>query len=95
MINKKDLDKLLTLTRKWLKEKDQDKSAEYCNQARSLSRAIAKGTSLEYEDMVTGNRIFESAWYVAVKRWPNEQLYIMIERAGEQVDDWEYQGHFI
>lgn len=95
MIMKKDLDKLLTLTRKWLKEKDSEQSKLYCDQALSLSIEIAKGTSLEHEDMVAGNHIFYLARSVAENRWPNEQLYIRIERAGEQVDNWEYQGHLI
>lgn len=95
MLKKKDLDNLLTLVRKWHKEKAPDKSAEYCNQALSLSREIAKGTSMEHEDMVAGNHIFYLARLVAEKRWPNEQLYILVERYGEKVDNWEYQGHFI
>lgn len=93
-MEKKYLDKLLTLTRKWLKEKDPEQSKLYCDQALSLSREIAKGTSLAYEEPL-GNQLFLYAWHVAEKRWPNEQLYIMVERAGEQVDQWEYQGHFI
>ena len=95
MLKKKDLDKLLTLTRKWHGEKDPAQAEMYCNQALSLSREIAKGTSLAAYDGPLGNQLFKYAWHIAEKRWPNEQFYIMIERAGEQVDNWEYQGHFI
>ena len=94
MLKKKDLDRLLTLTRKWLKEKDPGQSKLYGDQASSLSREIAKGTSLAYEEPV-GNRLFLYAWHIAEKRWPNEQLYMMVERSGEQVDNWEYKGDFI
>ena len=95
MLKKTDLDKLLTLTRKWLNEKKPEQSKLYCDQALSLSREIAKGTKFEYEDMCAGNHIFYLARITAENRWPNEQLYIMIERDGENVDNWEYQGHFI
>lgn len=94
MFKKKDLDKLLTLTRKWYKEKDPGQAKLYGDQALSLSREIAAGTSLAYEEP-PGNRLFLYAWHVAEKRWPNEQLYIRVERAGEQVDHWEYKGHSI
>ena len=94
-MEKKDLDRLLTLVRKWLKEKDPEQSKLYCDQARELSREIAKGTQFEYEDMCAGNHVFYLARLTAEKRWPNEQLYIMIERDGETVDNWEYQGHYI
>ena len=94
MLKKNDLDKLLTLTRKWLREKDPDQSRVYCDQATAISRDIAKGTILAYEEP-HGNRLFLYAWTVAEKRWPNEQLYIMIERTGEKIDHWEYEGHFI
>ena len=94
MLQKKDLDKLLTLTRKWHKEKDPAQAEIYCNQATALSKTIAEGTSLAYEEPV-GNRLFLYAWHIAEKRWPNEQLYIMVERAGETVDHWEYEGHSI
>ena len=89
MIAKKDLDKLLTLTRKWHREKDRTKADDYYDQARSLSRDIAKGTKFEHEDMVAGNHIFYLARLVAEKRMPNEQLYMRIEWAGEKVDGWE------
>lgn len=94
MMEKKDLDRLLTLTRKWYNEKDPDQAKLYCDQAVSLSREIAIGTSLAYEDQL-GNQLFKYAWHIAEKRWPNEQFYIMIERDGEKVDCWEYKGHFI
>lgn len=92
-MEKKDLDKLLTFTRKWYNEKDKDIANTYYEQAISLSREIAKGTSLAYEE-VGANQLFRYAWQIAEKRWPNEQLYIMVERTGEQVDHWDYQGHF-
>jgi hypothetical protein len=95
MLRKNDLDKLLTLTRKWYKEKDQDQAKAYCDQALSLSREIANGTSLATYDGPLGNQLFRYACHIAEKRWPNEQLYIMVERAGETVDHWEYQGHSI
>ena len=95
MIAKKDLDRLLTLTRKWYKEKDSTKAALYYDQAHSLSREIAKGTKFEHEDLVAGNHIFYLARLVAEKRWPNEQLYIRLEWAGEKVDSWEYKGHSV
>ena len=95
MIAKKDLDRLLTLTRKWYTEKDPDQSKIYCDQAISLSREIAKGTSLAAYDGPMGNQLFSLAQHIAEKRWPNEQLYIMVERSGEQVDNWEYKGDFI
>ena len=93
-MKKKDLDKLLTLTRKWHKENDLELSHIYYEQAISLSRDIADGTSLAYEEM-GANQLFRYASHIAEKRWPNEQLYIMVERDGEKVDHWEYQGHFI
>lgn len=89
MIAKKDLDKLLTLTRKWCKEKDRTKADDYYGQARSLSRDIAKGTKFEHEDLIAGNYIFYLARLVAEKRMPNEQLYMRIEWAGGKVDGWE------
>ena len=90
MFLKKDLDNLLTLVRKWHKEKDPELSRLYGDQITALSREIAAGTSLAYEEPV-GNRLFLCAWHIAEKRWTNEQFYIMIERAGEKVDGWEYQ----
>ena len=95
MLKKKDLDKLLTLTRKWHKEKDPEQAKLYGDQALSLSREIAAGTTLANYDSPLGNQLFSYAWHVAENRWPNEQLYMMVERAGEQVDHWEYKGHFI
>ena len=94
MLKKKDLDKLLTLTRKWHNEKDQELSHMYYEQAISLSKAIAKGTSLAHEE-AGANQLFRYAWHIAEKRWPNEQLYIMVERSGEKVDHWEYEGYSI
>lgn len=94
MIAKEDLDNLLTLTRKWHNEKDEELSHLYYEQAISLSREIAKGTSLAYEE-AGANQLFRYAWRMAEKRWPNEQLYIMVERSGEKVDQWEYEGHSI
>ena len=94
MIARKFLDKLLTLTRKWYNEKDQELSHMYYEQAISLSKTIAEGTSLAYEE-AGANQLFRYAWNIAEKRWPNEQLYIMVERAGETVDQWEYEGHSI
>ncbi len=93
MLKKTDLDKLLTLTRKWYNEKDKELGHIYYEEAISLSRDIAKGTSLAHEEM-GANQLFRFAWNIAEKRWPNEQLYIMVERAGGKVDHWEYQGHF-
>ena len=93
MLKKTDLDNLITLTRKWYNEKDKDLANTYYEQAISLSRAIAKGTRLAHEE-VGANQLFRYAWHIAEKRSPNEQLYIMVERAGEQVDHWDYQGHF-
>lgn len=95
MLKKKDLDKLLTLTRKWYREKDADQAKIYCDQALALSREIAEGTSLAACDGPLGNQLFSYAWHIAEKRWPNEQLYIMVERTGEKVDHWEYQGHYV
>lgn len=95
MIAKKDIDRLLTLTRKWYKEKDSTKATLYYDQAHSLSGEIAKGTKFEHEDLVAGNHIFYLARLVAEKRWPNEQLYIRLEWAGEKVDSWEYKGHSV
>lgn len=95
MLKKKDLDKLLTLTRKWYKEKDPKQTKLYGDQALSLSREIAAGTSLANYDGPLGNQLFSYARHVAEKRWPNEQLYIMVERSGEKVDHWEYKGKFI
>ena len=89
MLKKKDLDKLLTLVRKWQKEKDPEMSRLYCDQATMLSKEIAEGSSLSNE------YIFSFALTITQNRWPNEQLYILVERYGEQVDNWEYQGHFI
>lgn len=89
MMKKKDLDKLLTLTRKWYREKDPAQAEMYCNQAVLLSREIADGSSLSSE------YIFSFALTITQNRWPNEQLYILVERYGEKVDNWEYQGHFI
>ena len=89
MLKKKDLDKLLTLVRKWHKEKDPDKSIMYCDQATLLSKEIAEGSSLSSE------YIFSFALTITQNRWPNEQLYILVERYGEKVDNWDYQGHFI
>ena len=94
MLKKKDLDKLLTLTRKWYKENDQDQAKTYGEQAISLARTIAEGTSLAHEE-AGANQLFRYAWHIAEKRWPNEQLYIMVERAGEKVDHWDYEGHSI
>ena len=91
MLQKKDLDKLLTLTRKWHKEKDKELSRMYYEQAISLSKTIAEGTSLAYEE-AGANQLFRYAWHIAEKRWPNEQLYINVERSGEEVDHWEYEG---
>ena len=89
MLKKKDLDKLLTLTRKWYREKDTDKASLYCDQATLFSKEIAENSSLSSE------YIFSFALTVTQNRWPNEQLYILVERYGEKVDNWEYQGHFI
>ena len=89
MLKRKDLDKLLTLVRKWHKEKDPDKSKMYCDQATLLSKEIAESSSLSSE------YIFSFALTITQNRWPNEQLYILIERYGEKVDSWEYQVHLI
>lgn len=94
MIAKKNLDKLLTLTRKWHKEKDPELSQVYYEQAITLSKTIAEGTSLAYEE-AGANQLFRYAWHIAEKRLPNEQLYITVERSGETVDHWEYKGHSI
>lgn len=94
MLKKKDLDNLLTLTRKWHKENDPELSHMYYEQAISLSKTIAEGTSLAYEE-AGANRLFRYAWIMAEKRWPKERLYIMVERYGETVDHWEYEGHYI
>lgn len=89
MIIKKDLDKLLTLSRKWHNEKDPDKAKVYCDQALLLSEKLAENSALSSE------YIFLFAQTIAEKRWPNEQLYILLERYGEKVDHWEYKGHCI
>ena len=89
MLKKKDLDKLLTLVRKWHSEKDTDKASLYCDQATMVSREIAEGSSLSSE------YIFSFALTITQNRWPNEQLYILVERYGEKIDNWEYHGHFI
>ena len=94
MLQKKDLDKLLILTRKWHNEKDPELSHAYYEQAICLSRDIADGTSLAHEE-AGANQLFRYAWNITEKRWPNEQLYIMVERAGEKIDHWEYEGYFI
>ena len=88
-MEKKDLDKLLTLTRKWHKEKDQAQAEMYCDQALLLSEELAENSILSSE------YIFSFARTIAEKRWPNEQLYILVERYGEKVDHWEYKGHFV
>ena len=89
MIVKKDLDKLLTLTRKWHNEKDPDQAKIYCDQALLLSKELAENSTLSSE------YIFSFAQTIAENRWPNEQLYILLERYGEKVDHWEYKGHFV
>lgn len=89
MLKKKDLDKLLTLTRKWYKEKDPAKAEMYCNQVLSLSEEMAGNSILSSE------YIFSFARTIAQNRWPNEQLYILVERYGEKVEHWEYEGNFI
>ena len=89
MIAKNDLDRLLTLTRKWVKEKDLAQAEMYCNQVLSLSEEMAKSSILSSE------YIFSFARTIADNKWPNEQLYILVERYGEKVDHWEYKGHFI
>ena len=89
MIAKKDLDTLLTLTRKWYKEKDPAQAEMYCNQALSLSEEMAGSSILSSE------YIFSFARTIAENRWPSEQLYILVERYGEKVDHWKYKGHFI
>lgn len=94
MLQKKDLDKLLTLTRKWHKENDPELSHMYYEQAISLSKTIAEGTSLAHEE-AGANKLFRYAWNISEKRWPNEQLYIMVERSGEKVEHWEYEGYSI
>ena len=91
MLKKKDLDKLLTLTRKWYNEKDEELSHQYYIQAMSLANEIAKGTCFVVYEELEHNELFMKAWSIAGKRWTNEQFYIMIERAGEKVDGWEYQ----
>lgn len=92
MINKKDIDKLLTLTRKWHNESDPEKAAVFCDQAKALSEKIAEGTPFQRNDPVAGNVFFSSAWYVAEKRWTNRQMYILLDRngvnnAGEWIGD--------
>ena len=89
MLKKKDLDTLLTLTRKWIKEKDLEQSKLYCDQALLLSEKMAEASVLSSE------YIFSFARTIAEKRWPNEQLYILVERYGETVDHWEYKGRLI
>lgn len=95
MFQRKELDRLLTLVRKMYKENNSAKAKAYSDQALSLSREIANGTCLAAYDGPLGNLLFSYAWHVAEKRWPNEQFYVMIERTGEKVDSWEYNGHFI
>ena len=87
MLRKKELDNLLTLTRKWIKEKDPVQAEIYCNQALLLSEELAENSILSSE------YIFSFARTIAENRWPNEQLYILVERYGENVDHWEYKGH--
>ena len=89
MLKKKNLDKLLTLTRKWHKEENPVQASVYCDQAVSLSEEIATDSILSSE------YIFSFARTISEKRWPNEQFYILVERYGEKVDHWEYEGHFI
>lgn len=87
MLRKKDLDKLLTLTRKWLREKNPEHARTYCDQALLLSEKLAENSILSSE------YIFSFARTIAEKRRSNEQLYILVERYGEKADHWEYKGH--